>query len=100
VVLGAVIGTEALVGNGATVLDGAVVGPRALIAAGATVPPGMTVPGGMLAAGVPARVVREISGGARQWVETNPETYRALARRHAAGIRPVTGPGPTPDSSD
>jgi len=92
VVHGAVIGTEALVGNGATVLDGAVVGPRALVAAGATVPPGLTIPGGMLAAGVPARVITEISGGARQWVETNPETYRELARRHAAGARPVTRP--------
>jgi carbonic anhydrase/acetyltransferase-like protein (isoleucine patch superfamily) len=91
VVHGAVIGAEALVGNGATVLDGAVVGPRALIAAGATVPPGMTVPGGMLAAGVPATVIREISGGARRWVETNPQVYRELARRHAAGTRPVTG---------
>ena len=99
VVHGAVIGTEALVGNGATVLDGAVVGPRALVAAGATVPPGMTIPGGMLAAGVPARVLREISGGARQWVEHNPEIYRALARRHAAGIRPVTGPGPAPTAA-
>jgi carbonic anhydrase/acetyltransferase-like protein (isoleucine patch superfamily) len=99
VVHGAVIGAEALVGNGATVLDGAVVGPRALVAAGATVPPGMTIPGGMLAAGVPARVVREISGGARQWVEHNPEIYRALARRHAAGIRPVTGSGPAPTTA-
>src|SRR5262249_25278101 len=75
VIHGAVIGAEALVGNGATVLDGAVIGPRALVAAGATVPPGMTVPAGMLAAGVLARVLREISGGARGWVETNPETY-------------------------
>jgi carbonic anhydrase/acetyltransferase-like protein (isoleucine patch superfamily) len=89
VIHGAVIGAEALVGNGATVLDGAVVGSRALIAAGATVPPGMTVPDGMLAAGVPARVVREIAGGAKVWVETNPAIYRDLARRHAAGIRPV-----------
>jgi carbonic anhydrase/acetyltransferase-like protein (isoleucine patch superfamily) len=92
VVQGAVIGAEALVGNGATVLDGAAIGPRALVAAGATVPPGMTIPAGMLAAGVPAQIVREISGGARQWVETNPETYRELARRHAAGVRPITGP--------
>src|SRR5215813_3477548 len=91
VVHGAVIGTEALIGNGATVLDGAVVGPRALVAAGATVPPGMTIPGGMLAAGVPARILGEISGGARQWVETNPEIYRELARRHAAGARPAAG---------
>ena len=91
VVHGAVIGAEALVGNGATVLDGAIVGRRALIAAGATVPPGMIVPDGMLAAGVPARVVREISGQARHWVETNPSAYRELARRHAATIRPVDG---------
>jgi carbonic anhydrase/acetyltransferase-like protein (isoleucine patch superfamily) len=92
VVHGAVIGAEALVGNGATVLDGVVVGPRALVAAGATVPPAMTIPGGMLAAGVPARILGEISGGAKLWVDTNPEIYRELARRHAAGARPVTGP--------
>ena len=89
VVHGAVIGTEALVGNGATVLDGVVVGPRALIAAGATVPPGMSIPGGMLAAGVPARIIREVSGGAKVWVDTNPEIYRALARRHATGTWPI-----------
>jgi carbonic anhydrase/acetyltransferase-like protein (isoleucine patch superfamily) len=96
VVHGALIGAEALVGNGATVLDGAVVGPRALVAAGATVPPAMTIPGGMLAAGVPARILGEISGGARQWVDTNPEVYRELARRHAAGVRPVAGPARGP----
>ena len=90
VVHGAVIGAEALVGNGATVLDGASVGRRALVAAGATVPPGMVVPDGMLAAGVPARVVREVSGQASRWVQTNPSAYRELARRHAAGARPVT----------
>ncbi len=89
VVHGAVIGAEALIGNGATVLDGAVVGSRALVAAGATVPPGMAVPGGMLAVGVPARIAGEITGAAKEWVDTNPETYRALARRHAAGMRPT-----------
>jgi carbonic anhydrase/acetyltransferase-like protein (isoleucine patch superfamily) len=89
VVHGCVIHTEALIGNGATVLDGVVVGRRALVAAGATVPPGMTIPDGMLAAGVPARVIGEVTGGAKQWVDTNPEVYRELARRHAVGVRPV-----------
>ena len=76
-------------GNGATVLDGAVVGARALIAAGATVPPGMSVPDGMLAAGVPARVLGRLTPGAKLWVDSNPRVYQDLARRHAAGIRPV-----------
>jgi carbonic anhydrase/acetyltransferase-like protein (isoleucine patch superfamily) len=94
VVHGAVIHAEALIGNGATVLDGVVVGRQALVAAGATVPPGMKIGDRMLAAGVPAKVIREISGAAREWVESNPEVYRALARRHAAGVRPVPGTGP------
>ena len=89
VVHGAVIGTEALVGNGATVLDGAVVGRRSVVAAGCTVPPAMIIGDGMLAAGVPARIVGEVTAGAKQWVETNPSLYRELARRHAAGVRPV-----------
>ena len=86
---GCVIGAEALIGNGATVLDGAVVGSRALVAAGATVPPGMVIPDGVLAAGVPARVMGELTPGAKQWVEGNPQAYRDLARRHAASVRPV-----------
>jgi carbonic anhydrase/acetyltransferase-like protein (isoleucine patch superfamily) len=89
VVHGCVIGAEALVGNGATVLDGVVIGSRSLIAAGATVPPGMVIPDGMIAVGVPARVAGEVRGRAREWVDTNPEVYRALARRHAAGVRPA-----------
>jgi carbonic anhydrase/acetyltransferase-like protein (isoleucine patch superfamily) len=91
VVHGCAIGTEALIGNGATVLDGAVIGARALVAAGATVAPGLVVPDGMLAVGVPARVAGEVRGGALKWVQTNPEVYRELARRHAAGVRPVSG---------
>jgi carbonic anhydrase/acetyltransferase-like protein (isoleucine patch superfamily) len=89
VVHGAVLGVEALIGNGATVLDGAVIGSRALVGAGATVPPGMHVPDGMIAVGTSARVVREVSGAAKEWVDTNPQVYRDLARRHADGVRPL-----------
>src|ERR1700722_5594953 len=86
VVHGAVIGAEALIGNGASVLDGVSVGSRALVAAGCTVPPGMTIPDDMLAVGVPAKIMGQVTGGAKVWVESNPEIYRELARRHAAGV--------------
>jgi len=89
VVHGAVVGAEALIGNGATVLDGAIVGSRALVAAGATVQPGMEIPDEMLAGGVPATILGKLTPGARMWVDTNPAVYQALARRHAAGVRPV-----------
>jgi carbonic anhydrase/acetyltransferase-like protein (isoleucine patch superfamily) len=89
VVHGAVIGTKALIGNGATVLDGAVIGDHALVAAGATVAPGTSVPPGMLAIGTPAKVTREVTGTAKQWVDANPGVYRELARRHAASVRQV-----------
>jgi carbonic anhydrase/acetyltransferase-like protein (isoleucine patch superfamily) len=49
----------------------------------------MIVPDDMLAVGVPARIVGEVTGGAKQWVQTNPAVYRDLARRHVAGVRPV-----------
>jgi carbonic anhydrase/acetyltransferase-like protein (isoleucine patch superfamily) len=47
----------------------------------------MRIPDGMLAVGTPARVAREVSGSAREWIETNPQIYRELARRHAASVR-------------
>ncbi len=89
VVHGAIVRARAIVGNGATVLDGVTVGRGAVVAAGCTVPPGMPVPDGTLVVGVPARIVGEVAGMAKQWVETNPRTYRELARRHAAGVRPL-----------
>src|ERR1700683_5293303 len=91
VVHGAVIGAEALVGNGATVLDGAMVGRRALVAAGCTVPPRMVIPDGMLAAGVPARIIGELTAGARQWVESNPAISPPPAPADRRGAPPRPG---------
>ena len=89
VVHGAVVGAEALIGNGTTVQDGARIGRRALIGAHSLVPPGMAVPDEVLALGAPARVRGPLSEGAAGWVDGNPSAYRALARRHAAGVAEV-----------
>ncbi len=43
----------------------------------------------MIAVGVPARVAGQVTGRAGEWVDSNPAFYRELARRHAAGARPV-----------
>ena len=82
-----------IIRRGANIQDGSVLhggdDRRALVAAGCTVPPGMVIADGMLVVGVPARVLGEVSGQAKVWVDTNPAIYRDLARRHAASVRPV-----------
>lgn len=69
---GCTIKSGSLIGMGATILNGAVIGEGALVAANALVLEGRTIPPGSLAAGAPAKVVREIT----------PENAEAL--RHAA----------------
>lgn len=50
-----------LIGIGSIVLDGAVVETNSLVAAGSVVKPNFVVPSGKLVAGVPARIVRDLT---------------------------------------
>jgi carbonic anhydrase/acetyltransferase-like protein (isoleucine patch superfamily) len=50
-----------LIGIGAIVLDGAYIESNSVVAAGAVVKPGYRVPSGKLVAGVPAKIVRDLS---------------------------------------
>jgi carbonic anhydrase/acetyltransferase-like protein (isoleucine patch superfamily) len=50
-----------LIGIGSIVLDGAVVETDSMVAAGAVVKPNFVVPSGKLVAGVPARIVRDLT---------------------------------------
>jgi carbonic anhydrase/acetyltransferase-like protein (isoleucine patch superfamily) len=50
-----------LIGIGAIVLDGAVVETNSMVAAGALIKPNFIVPSGKLVAGVPAKIVRDLT---------------------------------------
>jgi carbonic anhydrase/acetyltransferase-like protein (isoleucine patch superfamily) len=76
---GCVIKDRALIGMGAVVLDGAEVGEGAIVAAGAVVPPGKTIPAGKLAAGVPAKVIRDVTEEELNDTSQHAENYMALA---------------------
>lgn len=58
---GSILKDLCLIGMKATVLDGAVVEENAMVAAGAVIRPGFVVPSGKLAAGVPAKIVRDLT---------------------------------------
>jgi carbonic anhydrase/acetyltransferase-like protein (isoleucine patch superfamily) len=75
---GCVICEHALIGMGAIVLQRARVGARAMVAAGAVVGEGAEIGPGMLAAGVPAREKKELSGSALRWTDTAVGQYQQL----------------------
>jgi carbonic anhydrase/acetyltransferase-like protein (isoleucine patch superfamily) len=82
------VGTRVLIGIGAVVLDDCEVGEGAIVAAGAVLPPGMIVPAGKLVAGVPAKVIRDVSDRQRAYVDFAIRNYQQLNRLHAAGKYP------------
>jgi carbonic anhydrase/acetyltransferase-like protein (isoleucine patch superfamily) len=82
-----IVEDDAFIGMGAVVLSEAKIGAGALIAAGAVVGEGFEVPPGMLAAGVPARVVRELTENARGWLELAAPAYQRSRIRYLAGLR-------------
>jgi carbonic anhydrase/acetyltransferase-like protein (isoleucine patch superfamily) len=88
---GAEVGAGALIGVGAIVLGRARIGEGALVAAGTVVRPGQQVPPGVLIAGVPGRIVRELTDEDRRTFADTPEHYRQRAARHrAADWREIT----------
>ena len=91
-----IVRRDALVGMNAVVMDEAEVGAAAIVAACAFVPAGMQVPPRSLAAGVPAKVRRELSDQEVAWKLEGTRTYQELARRCLAGLEEVA-PLPAPE---
>jgi len=78
------VGRSALIGMNAVVLQRARVGAGCVVAAGAVVGEGMEIPAHHLAAGVPARVKKELAGASAAWVARSAAHYVELSRRYLA----------------
>jgi len=77
---GCAVGNACLIGMNAVVLDNARVGPFAIVAAGAVVKENFVVPEGTLVAGVPGRIVRELSEEERSFLLQTAQNYVGYAR--------------------
>lgn len=101
VIEGCRIGKGAVIGMNAVVLPGAEIGEGAMIAAGAVVSEGTQIPAFHLAAGIPAKIVKELEGSSRTWVTRAAVEYRRLSQsflkqglRHpAAPLKGSSGEG-------
>ena len=79
------IGRDALVGMNAVVMDKAVVGESTIVAAMSFVKAGMQVPPRVLVAGVPGKVVRELTDADIAGKRVGTRMYVELAQRCLAG---------------
>lgn len=83
-----------LIGIGAKVLDGAVVGEGSLVAAGAVVREGAVIPPNTLVAGVPAKIIRELTAEDKARVsETVPNYMQYVANYRSHESTEIRGEG-------
>ncbi len=80
---GATLEDGCLIGLHATVLNRSVVGARSLVAAGALVKEGQQIPPGVLAAGIPAKVVRELDDAGLRGLAISAQHYVENAKNHS-----------------
>lgn len=75
------IGKNALVGMNAVIMDNAVIGESTIVAACAFVKAGADIPARSLVAGMPAKVIRQLSEEEIAWKGDGTKTYQDLTRR-------------------
>lgn len=83
---GCKVGRNALIGMNAVIMDNAVIGESAMVAACAFVRAGVEIPARSLAAGMPARVIRDLSDEEIAWKIAGTHTYQDLTRRCLATL--------------
>ena len=87
---GCVVERNALVGMNAVINDSARIGESAIVAAMAFVKARMVVPARTLVAGIPARVLRELTDAEIAWKVEATQSYQALTVRSLATLRATT----------
>ena len=83
------VGRNAMVGMNAVIMDNAVIGEESIVAALAFVKADMQVPPRSLVAGVPAKILRELTQQEIDWKSTGTGVYQDLAVRSRATLRAV-----------
>jgi len=81
---GCTIRRNALVGMNCVIMDDAVIGEEAFVAAMSFVKAEMVVPPRTLVAGIPAKVMRELTENEIRWKTEGTKVYQELARRYLA----------------
>ena len=83
------LGRGVLIGMNAVIMDGAVIGDHAFVAALAFVKANFSVPSRSIVAGIPAKIVSEVSDEELRWKQLGDEDYQDIIRRSHASLKRV-----------
>lgn len=89
VVHGCTIKDKVLIGMGAIILDGSLINSNSIIAAGSVVKEGFVIPEGVLAAGVPAKVIRELTNEEVKNIVQSAANYVEYAKTYQEMVTKV-----------
>lgn len=83
------IGKNVMVGMNAVVMDNAIIGESCIVAAMAFVKAGANIPARSLIAGLPGKIVRQLSDEEIEWKREGTRTYQALSLRCQQSMKPA-----------
>lgn len=87
---GCTVRRNVMVGMNAVIMDDVEIGESSIVAASSFVKAGMQIPPRTLVAGVPGRIVRELSAAEVARKTRGTQTYQELAQRCLAGMSQAT----------
>ena len=94
------VGAHALVGMNSVLMDGSEIGEYAFLAAMSLLRTGFKVPPRTVAAGVPARVLRDLTERELEWKNLGDADYVEMGRRALASMELVDGIPPLNEFRD
>lgn len=83
------IARNAMVGMNAVIMDKAVIGESSIIAAMAFVKAGANIPPRSLVAGVPGKIIRQLTDEEIEWKREGTRTYQELTKRCQSSLKAV-----------
>ena len=86
---GCVVKKNALIGMNSTIMDNAVIGENSIVAANSFVKANFEISANSLAAGSPAKVIRELRAEEIAWKSEGTVEYQKLAEAYLTGLNEV-----------
>lgn len=83
------VGRNAMVGMNAVIMDNAVIGESSIVAAMAFVKAGASIPAKSLVAGLPGKIVRQLSEDEIKWKQKGTRSYQMLTLRCQQSLKPA-----------